>query len=107
MGWIMSKLSDNVVQQQGKVRIDILQDPDQTGMAWTHCLRKLHAPKKFGLGPPRTAVGLIFYFSAKIWKKSTIYIFGSLEFIFKARTIIFDYVVSKMIVFHQKKRNYK
>ena len=100
-------LSDNVVQRQGKVRIDILQDPDQTGMAWTHCLRKLHAQKFFGLGPPRAAVGPIFDFSAKIREKSMIYIFGFPDLIFKARTMIFEYVVSKMIAFDQKKRNCK
>ena len=101
----LRSLSDNVVQRQGKVRMDILCNTDQTSMAWAHCLRKLHAPKYFGFGPPMAAVWPIFDFSAKLRKNSMICILASDKFIFWARTMISEYVVSKMIVFYQKMKD--
>ena len=71
---IKSLLSDNVVQRQGKVRVDIFKDRDLTGMVWTYRQRKLHGPKNFGLGPSMAAVGSNFCFLAKFRKKSTLYV---------------------------------
>ena len=53
------------------------------------------------------AVGPIFDFSAKIRKKSTIYIFDSTDLIFLPWSMIFLYVVPTDTSFHQKKKNCK